>query len=135
MRAIRFATQLDFKIERETFEAINKTKDRIEIVSQERITDELNKIIGSRKPSLGFKLLDESGLLSVILPELFEMKGVDIVNGEMHKDNFYHTIKVLDNLSKKSDDIWLRWAALLHDIGKPRTKRYSQGYRMDLSWP
>jgi poly(A) polymerase len=130
MRAIRFATQLDFKIERETFEAINKTRDRIEIVSKERITDELNKIIGSRKPSLGFKLLDESGLLSVILPELSEMKGVDVVNGEMHKDNFYHTIKVLDNLSKKSDDLWLRWAALLHDVGKPRTKRYSR----DTGW-
>jgi poly(A) polymerase len=130
MRAIRFATQLDFKIDRETFEAINKTRDRIEIVSKERITDELNKIIGSRKPSIGFKLLDESGLLSVILPELFEMKGVDVVNGEMHKDNFYHTIKVLDNLSKNSDDLWLRWAALLHDIGKPRTKRYSR----DTGW-
>lgn len=126
MRAIRFATQLDFKIDKETFEAISKTKDRIEIVSQERITDELNKIIASQKPSTGFKLLDESGLLPMILPELFEMKGVDIVNGEMHKDNFYHTIKVLDNLCRKSNDIWLRWAALLHDIGKPRTKRYTR---------
>jgi poly(A) polymerase len=126
MRAVRFATQLDFNIEGNTLNAIRETRDRLEIVSQERITDELNKIIASPVPSSGFKLLDETGLLRIILPELAEMKGVDVVNGEMHKDNFYHTIKVLDNLSRKTGDLWLRWAAVLHDVGKPKTRRYSK---------
>ena len=127
MRAIRFATQLNFKIEASTFRAIKENRERIEIISQERITEEVNKIIQSEKPSIGFNLLDRSDLLEIILPEVHAMKGVDIMDGKMHKDNFHHTIKVLDNLCKKSDNLWLRWAALLHDVGKPKTKRFTEG--------
>lgn len=125
MRAIRFAAQLKFKIEKNTLKAIEENRERIDIVSQERITEELNKIILSEKPSTGFKIMDQTGLLEKILPEVHAMKGVDVMNGLMHKDNFYHTIKVLDNLSRKSGDIYLRWAALLHDVGKPKTKRFT----------
>ncbi len=124
MRAIRFATQLGFFIEEKTLAAIADNKDRIRIVSQERITVELNKIILSPKPSVGFKLLFNTGLLPLILPELDAMYGVEVVNGRGHKDNFYHTLKVLDNVAEKSDDLWLRWVAILHDIAKPLCKRY-----------
>ncbi|MCS7005756.1 MAG: CCA tRNA nucleotidyltransferase [Cytophagales bacterium] len=124
MRAIRFATQLNFDIHPDTFDAIRRNKNRIEIVSMERITTELNKIILSSKPSYGFKLLDAAGLLEIIFPEFVALKGTEYVDGKGHKDNFYHTLQVLDNLSKISDDLWLRWAALLHDIAKPLTKRF-----------
>lgn len=127
MRAIRFAAQLGFTIEDMTFIAISRNKQRIEIVSPERITEELNKIILSAKPSTGFILLEESGLLKIIFPELDRMKGVDSVNGVAHKDNFYHTLKVLDQLAPKSEDLWLRWSALLHDIAKPVTKKFVEG--------
>ncbi len=125
MRAIRFASQLKFSIEQRTFEAIAANRDRIGIVSKERITDELNKILMSPKPSKGFSLMDETGLLEVILPEVHAMKGVDVMKGRGHKDNYHHTLKVLDNLCRKSDNLWLRWAALLHDVGKPQTKKYN----------
>ncbi|MDZ7741099.1 MAG: HD domain-containing protein [Bacteroidota bacterium] len=127
MRAIRFATQLHFKIHPETFEAIRKSADRIEIVSKERILDELNKIILSDKPSTGFKLLHESGLMKIIFPEFEALRGAESVDGKGHKDNFYHTLEVLDKLSDKTDNLWLRWAAILHDIAKPATKRFEPG--------
>ena len=126
MRAIRFASQLDFHIEADTFEAISRNVKRISIVSIERITDELNKIILSPKPSVGFKLLEETGLLNVIFPEFQKLKGTDKINGKGHKDNFYHTLEVLDNLSENTDDLWLRWAAILHDIAKPVTKKFDE---------
>lgn len=126
MRAIRFASQLGFKIEERSFEAIKSQKDRIEIVSQERITDELNKIILSKKPSVGFKLLNTTGLLELIFPKFTQLKGVEIRKGVGHKDNFFHTLKVLDNVADRSDDLWLRWAAILHDIAKPDTKQFDQ---------
>ncbi len=124
MRAIRFASQLNFKIEQETYKAIARNKERIKIVSPERVMEELNSIIMSAKPSIGIKLLDETGLLPIIFPKLVKLKGVQVINNRGHKDNFYHTIEVLDNIAKKSDNIWLRWAALLHDIAKPNTKKY-----------
>jgi len=126
MRAIRFATQLDFKIEEKTFESIRKNRERIKIVSTERITTEINKIMSAGKPSRGFILLDRSGLLEIIFPELANLKGVEKKEGRAHKDNFLHSLKVLDNVSSKSDNLWLRWAALLHDIAKPLTKKYSE---------
>lgn len=126
MRGIRFATQLDFKIYPDTFKGIKENAFRLEIISAERITQELNKIILAKTPSLGFNLLSESGLLQKFFPEFEELRGVDIINGQGHKDNYYHTLKVLDNLSEETDDLWLRWAAILHDIAKPPTKRYSK---------
>ncbi|HQQ12831.1 MAG TPA: HD domain-containing protein, partial [Bacteroidales bacterium] len=124
MRAIRFATQLQFNIHPDSLQAINRNKNRIRIISQERITDELNKIILSAKPSIGFKLLDATGLLQIIFPQMSALKGVETINGKSHKDNFLHTLEVLDNLCKTSDDLWLRWAAILHDIAKPPTKKF-----------
>lgn len=124
MRAIRFATQLDFEIFPETFAAIRRNAARISIISRERIADELMKIMSSPVPSIGWKLLSDSGLLKLIFPELAAMRGVDVVNGRGHKDNFFHTLAVLDKVAAKSGDIWLRWAALMHDIAKPVTKRW-----------
>jgi len=124
MRCIRFATQLNFYIEEETFESLTRNAERIKIISKERIIDELNKIIASPVPSKGFVELDRSGLLPLIFPELAALQGVEIMNGRAHKDNFYHTLEVLDNIARHTDNLWLRWAALLHDIGKPRTKRW-----------
>jgi len=126
MRAIRFSSQLNFKIEKETLNAISKNADRIKIVAQERITEELNKIILSNRPSSGFKLLEETGLLKIIFPEFQLLKGIENINGKSHKDNFYHTLKVLDNILPFSNgNLWLRWSALLHDIAKPNTKRFN----------
>ncbi|MCC8089244.1 MAG: CCA tRNA nucleotidyltransferase [Rikenellaceae bacterium] len=124
IRAIRFATQLGFDIESGSFQAIERNKERLKIISQERIITEINKIICSEVPSIGFDLLDKTGLLKIIFPEMSKLKGVEINNGRGHKDNFIHTLKVVDNISKVSDNLWLRWAALLHDIGKPKTKVY-----------
>ncbi|GHT09771.1 tRNA nucleotidyltransferase [Bacteroidia bacterium] len=124
LRAIRFASQLGFFIVPKTFEAIERNKTRIEIISKERIVDELNKIILSPCPSVGFELLEQTGLLEIILPELVALKGIETKEGVGHKDNFSHTLKVLDNLARTSDNLWLRWAALFHDIGKPRSKRF-----------
>lgn len=126
MRAIRFATQLNFKIDIHVFKAIIANTERIRIVSRERITDELNKIIASPKPSVGFKYLFDAGLLQLIFPAMANLQGVDIVDGKGHKDNFYHTLEVLDNICQLSDDLWLRWAAILHDIAKPATKRFDR---------
>jgi len=128
MRAIRFASQLGFKISNDAVEAIKYNKERIRIVSQERITDELNKIILSPKPSVGFNYLFDTGLLHLIFPQMTNLHGVDYIDGKGHKDNFYHTLQVLDNLSNASDDLWLRWAAILHDIAKPATKRFEPGH-------
>lgn len=127
LRAIRFACQLGFRMDEKTFEGIEKNKDRIEIISQERITDELNKIILSPVPSIGFEYLFDTGLLALVFPEMQALYGVETKNGLSHKDNFYHTIKVLDNLAMMSNDLWLRWAAILHDIAKPATKRFENG--------
>ncbi len=124
MRGIRFASQLGFDIDEETFESIIRNKDRINIISKERIIDEINKIVLSPVPSYGFKLLDKSGLLEIIFPELANLKGVDIIEQKAHKDNFLHSLKVLDNISLKTNSLWLRWAALLHDIAKPHTKKF-----------
>lgn len=127
MRCVRFATQLNFFIEEETFEALSRNRERIKIISRERIADELNKIIMTPTPSKGFVDLMRCGLLPLIFPELSALEGVETVQGRSHKDNFYHTLQVLDNICKVSDNLWLRWAALLHDIGKPRTKRFEPG--------
>lgn len=124
MRAVRFASQLNFRIEEMTYNGIVESAERIEIVSMERITEELNKIILSPRPSVGLKLMERTGLMRYILPEIQALKGVEKVGTHAHKDNFYHTMEVVDALASKSDNLWLRWAALLHDIGKPRTKRY-----------
>ena len=128
MRGIRFATQLGFTIEETTWQGIIDNAHRIKIISQERITDELNKIIASVKPSLGFDLLYKSGLLQLIFPPMVELAGAEYKDGVGHKDNFYHTLQVLDNLAVKSDDLWLRWAAILHDIAKPATKKFEDGH-------
>ncbi len=126
MRAIRFASQLDFIIEEKSLKAISGNNHRLEIITQERIVVELNKILESKIPSKGFLLLEKTGLLDHILPELIVLKGIDEVDGQRHKDNFYHTLEVVDNISKHTDDLWLRWAALLHDIGKAPTKKFSE---------
>jgi poly(A) polymerase len=126
MRAIRFATQLNFAIEKKTLQAIKDNAYRISIISQERITDELNKIIASPKPSIGFDLLYQTGLLHIIFPQMVDLAGAEYKDGVGHKDNFYHTLQVLDNLSKKTNDLWLRWAAVLHDIAKPITKKFEE---------
>lgn len=128
MRAIRFATQLNYTIEPKSLESIKKNKERIKIISKERITDELNKIILSPVPSIGFKLLFDTGLLQYIFPQMVLLYGVENRNGQSHKDNFYHTLEVLDNICKTTDDLWLRWAAILHDIAKPQTKRFEPGH-------
>jgi tRNA nucleotidyltransferase/poly(A) polymerase len=128
MRGIRFATELDFIIEERTWQGIKDSAERIKIISQERITDELNKIIASAKPSVGFDLLYKSGLLQIIFPQMVELAGAEYKDGHGHKDNFYHTLQVLDNLSSKSGDLWLRWSAVLHDIAKPVTKKFEEGH-------
>ncbi|MEZ5001975.1 MAG: HD domain-containing protein [Chitinophagales bacterium] len=128
MRAIRFATQLNFRIDESTYNAIEPLAERIQIVSQERIIDELNKIILASKPSIGFKLLFNTKLLHLIFPDMVNLYGVDKVGRFAHKDNFYHTLQVLDNTADRSDDLWLRWAAILHDIAKPATKRFEEGH-------
>ena len=127
MRAIRFAGQLNFEIESKSFSAIKDTSDRIKIISVERVTDELNKIMLSPKPSIGLRLFYETGLMQYFLPELVALKGVDEIEGQLHKDNFYHTLQVVDNLAERSDKLWLRYAALFHDIGKAVTKKYIKG--------
>lgn len=124
LRAIRFATQLNFEIDDKTFDGIKRSAKRIKIVSPERISDELNKIIAANPPGKGFILLKESGLLEILIPELWKLSGVEVHNNRAHKDNFLHSVKVLDNISEETDNIWLRWAALLHDIGKSETKKY-----------
>lgn len=128
MRGIRFASQLGFTIEPETLQAIERNAERIKIVSMERISDELNKIILSKVPSVGFNYLFDTKLLHIIFPELAAMYGVEVISGKAHKDNFYHTLKVLDNICLETDDLWLRWSAILHDIAKPATKRFEPGH-------
>ncbi len=128
MRAIRFAAQLNFQIDPAALEAIKNNRERIKIVSQERITDELNKIIASPKPSIGLLNLFETGLLQIIFPQLNAMCGIEYISGKGHKDNFYHTLQVLDNIAENTQDLWLRWAAVMHDIGKPVTKRFEVGH-------
>lgn len=126
MRAVRFATQLNFSIDEAALEAVRKNKDRIRIVSKERITDELNKIVLSDKPSIGFNYLFDTGLLHLIFPQMTALYGVETIRGKSHKDNFYHTLQVLDNIAETTTDLWLRWAAILHDIAKPQTKRFDE---------
>jgi poly(A) polymerase len=128
MRGIRFASQLGFVIEEKTWQGIKENAERIHIISQERITDELNKIVLSKKPSVGFDLLYKSGLLQLIFPPMVELAGAEYKDGHGHKDNFYHTLQVLDNLSANTNDLWLRWAAILHDIAKPVTKKFEEGH-------
>lgn len=130
LRAIRFASQLHFKIEELSFDAIQRNKDRLEIVSAERINVELNKIIASPQPSVGLELLFLTGIMKLVLPEVDALQGVEEIGGQTHKDNFYHTIEVVDNISETTDNLWLRWAALLHDIGKPPTKRFDD----EIGW-
>ncbi len=126
MRAIRFATQLDFKIDRSAMEALKANRQRIRIISKERVIDELNKVVLAPKPSVGFKYLFDTGLLELVFPAMANLHGVDIIDGKGHKDNFYHTLEVLDNVALTSDDLWLRWAAIMHDIAKPATKRFDR---------
>lgn len=126
MRAIRFATQLNFKIDVKAVQAIAENTERIKIISKERIIDELNKIVMAAKPSVGFRYLFDTGLLKIIFPAMYNLHGVDIIDGRGHKDNFYHTLEVLDNVASLSEDLWLRWAAIMHDIAKPATKRYDK---------
>jgi tRNA nucleotidyltransferase (CCA-adding enzyme) len=126
MRAIRFATQLDFTIEEKSLNAITKNSHRISIITEERIVVEINKILESKKPSKGFLILEKTGLLERILPELTALKGIDEIEGQRHKDNFYHTLEVVDNISENTNNLWLRWAALLHDIGKAPTKKFHE---------
>ena len=128
LRCIRFAAQLKFRIEENTFRGIKNNIERIKIISQERITDELNKILLSEKPSIGFDLLFQTGLLHIIFPQMVDLAGAEYIDGHGHKDNFYHTLQVIDNVSTRSHDLWLRWAALLHDIGKPATKKFEEGH-------
>ena len=128
LRAIRFAAQLDFTIASETLQAITDNAERIKIITQERITEELNKILLSKKPSIGFDHLYKTGLLKIIFPQMVDLAGAEYVDGHGHKDNFYHTLQVVDNISKETDDLWLRWAAVLHDIGKPATKKFEAGH-------
>lgn len=128
MRAIRFASQLHFIISSATFEAIKNEKDRIKIISKERITDELNKIIMSQKPSIGFDLLYKTGLLQIVFPQMVALAGAQNIDGIGHKDNFYHTLQVLDNIAPHTNNLWLRWAAIMHDMGKPTTKRFEEGH-------
>ena len=126
LRAIRFASQLGFRIEKGSLQAISRNRNRIKIISRERIVDELNKILLSKKPSVGFSLLHKTGLLRFILPELTALEGIDEIEGQRHKDNFWHTLEVVDNISENTGDLWLRWAALLHDIGKAPTKKFDE---------
>ncbi|MDC6352536.1 HD domain-containing protein [Zeaxanthinibacter sp. PT1] len=126
MRAVRFASQLGFEIHRESLEAISANKERINIISKERIVEELHKILLSPEPSIGFSLLHQTGLLNIILPELTALQGIEEIEGQKHKDNFWHTLEVVDNIAKTTDNLWLRWAALLHDIGKAPTKRFDK---------
>jgi len=126
LRAVRFASQLQFRIEKGSLEAITRNRNRIKIITKERVVDELNKILLSRKPSVGFSLLHKTGLLRSILPELTALEGIDEIEGQRHKDNFWHTLEVVDNISENTDDLWLRWAALLHDIGKAPTKKFDE---------
>ena len=128
MRAIRFATQLNFLIEEKAFTAIQQNAERIKIVSGERIADELNKILSCKKPSIGFDLLYKSGLLKIIFPQMVDLAGAEYIDGKGHKDNFYHTLQVVDNICELTDDLWLRWAAVLHDIAKPVTKKFEVGH-------
>ena len=126
MRAARFASQLDFLVDKNNLEFMKSENKRIEIISKERINDELNKILMSKKPSIGLKVLKESGLLELILPEICDLQGIDEIEGKTHKDNFYHTLKVLDNICENTENLWLRWVALLHDVGKPKTKKFNK---------
>ena len=128
LRAIRFAAQLGFEIDSETFSAIIQDADRIRIISQERITEEINKMIATPQPSVGFDLLFRTGLLQIIFPKMADLSGAEYIDGHGHKDNFYHTLQVLDNIAVKTNDLWLRWAAILHDIGKPATKKFEPGH-------
>jgi putative nucleotidyltransferase with HDIG domain len=128
MRAVRFATQLQFSILPETFESIKRNAERIKIVSGERIIDEINKIVITDKPSIGFDLLYKSGLLKIIFPQMVALVGAEYIDGKGHKDNFYHTLQVLDNIAPNTNDLWLRWAAILHDIAKPATKKFEEGH-------
>ncbi len=128
MRAIRFATQLEFSIDPNTLAAIEENADRINIISRERITDELNKILLSKKPSIGFDILYKTGLLEKFFPQMVALAGAEYIDGKGHKDNFYHTLQVVDNISENTDDLWLRWAAVLHDIAKPPTKKFEEGH-------
>ena len=126
LRAVRFAAQLDFTIDPSTMKSIRMMAERIEILSQERVVEEIHKILLTQKPSKGFLLLDKLGLLEHILPELCSLKGIEELEGQRHKDNFYHTFEVVDNICQTTDKLWLRWAALLHDIGKAPTKKFNQ---------